>query len=127
MNNMGFDSLLRSLQGWVSTLGTAPPLGNEAPSDRRYEERAATFRVNRIRIEREKLYSPPRLMGPSMLATTSQVHYEWGEPAETIQVVMNRSYRDGLTQRTTRSSSTGQVQRSSVSGNSFFFPPDRPR
>ena len=62
-----------------------------------------------------------------MLATTSQVHYEWGEPAETIQVVMNRSYRDGLSRQTTRTSSTSQVQRNSVSGNSFFFPPDRPR
>lgn len=125
--NVGFDNLLRSLVTWVSRLGAAPPLGNEVATDRRYAERAATFRVNSIRIEREELYSPPRLTGPSMLATTSQVHYEWGESAETIQVVMNRSYRDGLSRQTTRTSSTSQVQRNSVSGNSFFFPPDRPR
>jgi hypothetical protein len=121
-----FDNFLRGIIGLVQGAGAAPSLGNEIAGRRRYVQKPTDQRVNRIRIEQEERYSPPRYAGPSILASHSVVHYTWGAPSQTVEVVLNRTYTDGLSGRETRSTNTRRVQRASVAGNPFFFPPDPP-
>ncbi len=127
LSNAWFDSLLQALQGGLLSSGPTPSLGNEQQNRRQFASRSATHRVNRIRIERQELYSPPRYTGPSILATSSHVRYEWGVATENIELITSRTYRDGLTQRSQSSTRTQRVARSNVAGNPFFFPPDQPQ